>query len=492
MVFANKEWLMDFKLMSFLRSFFSNIKMLFSSQPIEVDEGYFPVIDPDKIKAELRIVEQARAQGAVGVPDARDTRLTETEHQIMGTVGSLRAATYKSGEGWLKVIQQRLDSIDLTQQRNRTIQLGEEFERKADSVLSRRDGELQDLLRNAKATKTELDAFRIENRRSEAAPKMVEWTGYAVKVAILAGCCLVESVINANFFASGMVGGLLAGVVMAFCLAVINILGAFFIGRLTTNINHIRPVRRLAGYVLLLVAILWTCAVGGLVAYCRFVMPQIQDETVGNMHLIWQSISTLTNPFDSLESIALFLFTVLFGLIALVDGYKWSDPYPGYTKIYKKHFEKFQDLLGLIQELQVELEGIKEETLDEIEANVKTAKDAISRFRSSMGEKGVAKKKVTQHLVLAENTIRALTQAYRYENQMVRPVDKPRPDYFNNEIVLDLEPFPDFGIEKDEARLAVQGDLLQEMLSILEPTRAKVQSAFIQKFDQLQPLQGQI
>ncbi|MGY2135865.1 hypothetical protein ACW9I8_04510 [Pseudomonas reactans] len=483
---------MDLKLISFLRSFFSKLKMLFLSPPVEADEGYFPTIDPDKIKAELRIVEQARAQGAVGVPDALDTRLTETEHQIVGTVGSLRAATFKSGQGWLKVIQQRLDTIDLTQQRNRTIQLGEEFERKADSILSKRDGELQDLLRNAKATKAELDAFRVENRRSEAAPKMLEWNGYAVKVAILAGCCMLESVINASFFASGMVGGLLAGVTMALCLALINILGAFFIGRLTTNINHVQPTRRLVGYLLLLFAVLWTCAIGGLVAYCRFVMPQIQDETVGDLHLIWQNISTLTNPFDSLESIALFIVTVVFGLIALVDGYKWSDPYPGYSKIYKQHFEKFQDLLGLIHELQAELEELKEETLNEIEVNVKTAKDAVNRFRSSMGEKSVAKKKVTQHLILADNTMRALTQAYRYENQMVRPVDKPRPAYFNDELVLDFEPFPDFGIEKDEARLAVQGELLQEMLSILEPTRKKVQSAFTQKFDQLKPLQGQI
>lgn len=478
--------------MSFLRRFLASVKALFSYRPDEISEGYFPVIDRERIKAELKIVENARREGAHGIPDARDTRMTGTEYSILASVDGLRKATIKSGMGWLKSIQHRLDSLDLTEEHNRTVQLSDEFERKSDSLLSRHDGELQDLLRNAKATKAELDKFRVENQLSEAAPKVVDWVGYALKVAILVACCVAETAINAHFFASGMAGGLVAGAVMAFVLAFFNVVGASVFGWASTNMNHVRSSRRIFGYGTLAFGAIWTCSIGGLVAYCRYVMPKIEESTVNNISLIWDSMANFVNPFDSLESIALFMFTVFFGVIALVDGYKWSDRYPGYSKVYKNHTAKFNDLLEFVEELQAELESVKGETLAEIESNVKKAKESIKRFRSNMGEKSVAKKKFIQHLGVAENTIQALFQCYRYENQMARPQDKPRPDYFSEEVVLEPEPLPDFGIEKDELRLIEQEELLRQMLSIIEPTRAKVQSAFNQKFDQLKPLYGQI
>lgn len=79
--------------MSFLRKLLAALKAFLFGERVETDEeGSFPKIDPEKIKADLRVLENARAHGASGIPDARDTRLTETELQIMGTVGKLRAA----------------------------------------------------------------------------------------------------------------------------------------------------------------------------------------------------------------------------------------------------------------------------------------------------------------------------------------------------------------------------------------------------------------
>jgi hypothetical protein len=49
---------------------------------------------------------------------------------------------------------------------------------------------------------------------------------------------------------------------------------------------------------------------------------------------------------------------------------------------------------------------------------------------------------------------------------------------------------PDFAIDHDEARLLVQERLLKDMIEKIEPIRARVQSSFTSKFDQLQPLQS--
>ena len=479
--------------MSFLRKLLAAIKAFLFGERVETDEeGSFPKIDPEKIKADLRVLENARAHGASGIPDARDTRLTETELQIMGTVGRLRAATFKSGERWLKQIQARLDSIDLTQETNHTVQLGEEFVRKADSILCRADAELQDEARTTRAQKEILDRFRSENKLPDIPAKLAGWTDHATKVGVLVLCCALEAFANSTFFAGGMQGGLLAGLMLAGLLAVANIVGCFFVGRLFTNKNHVNSGRKTLGWVCGLFGVTWTLLVGCFVAYCRHVMPQIDDETANQLQLVWESASSLVSPFSDFESIGLFVVTVIFGLLALHHGYAWQDRYPGYSKVYGAYVDSYQSMVEVIERLREELELEKQTTLAQIDENVKKAKQAIKRFKSNMNEKSVAEKKVTEHLVLADNTILALTQAYRYENQMVRPADKPRPDYFNDDVVLEDQGFPDFGTERDEDRLRVQEQMLSEMLAIEQPARAKVQSSFTQKFDQLKPIESQV
>lgn len=479
--------------MSLLKKIVVSIKsFLFGDGTQVAAEGAFPEINPEKIKAQLRVLENAREEGAVGVPDARDTRLTETEHQIQGTVGNLRAATFSIGERWLKQIQARLDAIDLTQEAKHTVQLGDEFVRKADSILSSADGELQEEVRIFKSRKAILDKFRANNELPDTPAVLPGWMDHAKKVCLLIIFGVAESALNANFFASGMAGGFLGGLSMALTIAALNLAVTFVAGRFCTNKNHVSGVRCFLGQLAGVAGVTWTLIVGIVVAYFRLVMPQIDEEGANQMQLVLNSMWSLVSPFTDVESIMLCAITVFFGLVALHHGYTWSDRYPGYTKVYVAYVDSFQRVIEIIGGLREALEKEKQRTLDQIDANVTKATEAIKVFRYNMGEKSVAKKKVTERLILADNTIQALTQAYRYANQMVRPADKPRPDYFNDPVALDAQDFPDFGLERDEQRLEAQQLMLKEMLDIHQPTRAKVQSSFVSKFDQLQPIEAQV
>lgn len=478
--------------MGFIKKFLAKLVGFFSKENAEDPQSSFPVIDPEKIKAQLDIVRQARAHGAAGIPGVRDTQATEVEYQIQGTVGKMRAATVKYGDQWLKQIQQRLDAVDLTRDTNNTVQLGDEFVRKADSILSIADARLREEVREAKAKKEILDAFRAKNRLPQTPAKMPSTSDHVRKVAYLVIFGAVESMINSLFFASGMAGGIVEGALVAAVLAAVNILGCFFAGKFFSNKNHVQGGRRMCGYSSGLVGALWTLAVGLFVAYCRYVLPLVNDESSDQLGLIGESIWSLTSPFTSFESIGLFLVTVAFGISSLYHGYSWSDPYPGYSKVYGSYAQSYRRMIQFVDSLRKELESAKGSTLLKIDANVKQAEDALKRFKRNMGEKSVAKKKVSEHLVLADDTIRALTQCYRYENQMVRPANMPRPDYFDQPVALHDQEFPDFGVERDEARLSEQEKLLGEMIAAVEPTRSKVQSAFNQKFDQLKPLESQV
>lgn len=75
------------------------------------------------------------------------------------------------------------------------------------------------------------------------------------------------------------------------------------------------------------------------------------------------------------------------------------------------------------------------------------------------------------------------------ENEMARPRDNPPPAYFDEPVTFVKAEMPDFGTEKDELKLAEQERLMHEMISSLETIRARIQSSFNQKYDQVQPLQ---
>jgi hypothetical protein len=479
--------------MSFLRQVWLAIKgFLLGTNERQDDEASFPNIDPDKIKADLKVIETARMHGEKGVPDFRDTRLTETEHQIQGTVGKLRAATLKTGERWLTQIQSRLDGIDLTKDFNHAVQLGDEFGRKADAILSKADGELQEAIRIAKTRKVILERFRVDNQLPDAPPKTHGWRDHTFKLCMLFIFCAAESFINANFFADGLAGGFLGGLMMAITVASLNLVVAFFSGRLLINKNHVSGLRKLVGWLAGAVGLTWTTAAGVGVAYLRFVLPQIDEEGANQFALVWQNLASHVSPFTDVESVALCAITIGFGMVALHHGYTWQDRYPGYQKVYCAYADASGDVIDLIREMQEKLREEKESTIALIELKARQADEAIRYFKSNMGEKSVARKKVTEHLVLADNTIRALIQAYRYENQFSRPADRPRPDYFNDPIELNNQDFPDFSTEDDEQRLRAQEEMLRQLRDIVEPTRAKIQSSFTAKFDQLRPLESQV
>ncbi|KPA98259.1 hypothetical protein [Pseudomonas asplenii] len=479
--------------MSFLKRLWQAIRSFLSGagKRVEDEDGAsFPRIDPDKIKADLKVIETARAHGEKGVPDFRNTQLTETEYQIRGTVGKLRAATLKTGERWLNQIQARLDGIDLTKEFNHTIQLGDEFARKADAILSNADGELQESIKIAKARKAILEQFRADNRLPDAPPKIHGGADHFFKLSMLVIFCAAESFINANFFAQGLAGGFLGGLMMALMAAGLNLVVAFFSGWALINKNHVNAMRKTAGWLAGVFGFAWTVCAGIIVAYLRFVLPQIDDDGANQLALVWQNFVAHVSPFTDIEGVALCAITVIFGVVAMRHGYSWQDRYPGYEKVYGAYTEASGNVIDLIQELKERLEEEKQNTISLIELKTQKAEESIRYFRSNMGEKTVAKKKVTEHLVLADNTIRALIQAYRYENQLARPADKPRPDYFNDPVELSDQDFPDFGIENDEKRLHLQEEMLRQIRDIVEPTRSKIQSSFTAKFDQLKPLES--
>lgn len=474
--------------MSFFRKLLGRIAQMFSRAD-EPDLDVLPKIDPERIKRELQIAELAKLRGAGGIPATTATQLSDVEHEIRGRLGRMREQVVKYGEQSLKMTQNRLDGIDVTREINRTIKLGEEFERNADQDISRMDGRMAERQKAAEEKTRALQAFREKNklleRPAEAAGSDRKWlnTGMLLLITMLEGAG------NAFLFSEGMASGYVGGFVAALSLSALNVCLCFFLGRAYTYKNHVSPTKATLGVFAVILALASMVLVGIGTAYFRFVLPQLEDETQSALALIITNIKAFILPFQDINSCALFVLTVISGLLAVYKGYTWTDRYPGYAKLYLAYEDAQRSYIFAIEALRTQLESRKVETLKQIDQNVDRAASEIQNFKRSMSQKSVVKKVVDERMVLADETLTGLIRMYRIENEMARPVGNPPPAYFDEPVTFAEIEMPDFSNERDDQKLIEQERLMTEMVASLEIIRARIQSSFNQKYDQLQPLQ---
>lgn len=475
--------------MHFFKRFFAFIASLFSSQETEHSEPLIPKIDPEKLKKKLDLQKIAREHGAKGIPRSGDTQLTAAEHAVRAELGRMREQTVKYGEQRIKQIQNRLDSIDITLDMNRAIELGNEFVRTSDHYLTREDGRMKDFASDAKTKFQLLSDFRRDNRLPSVPAKSLSSASKFLQIMIVFACCVVEGGLNATFFGSGLEGGLLSGFTMAFMLSSFNVVICFFAGLGFRNKNHVRGARRVWGWISFASAVVIMIGLGVLISYFRYVLTVDEDASHNAFPLVWQSLRAGIFPIQDFESLILFFGTIVFGCVGVWKGYNFTDRYPGYAGVWSQYAEAHRRYIELIEGLRDRLEVEKAEVLLKIDCGVQAAEKAIKAFKFNMNQKSIVKKQVSETLVMADETLQSLTRYYQNENMMARPTDAPPPDYFDHPVTFGPLDMPDFSVQKDELRLDAQEQLLRELVTEVEPIRARVQSSFNQQYNQLQPLQ---
>ncbi|MEF9900422.1 MAG: hypothetical protein RR736_24710 [Pseudomonas sp.] len=475
--------------MLFFKRFFAFIASLFSSQQTEQSEPLIPKIDPEKLKKKLDLQKIAREHGAKGIPRSSDTQLTAAEHAVRAELGRMREQTVKYGEQRIKQIQNRLDSIDITLQMNRAIELGNEFVRASDHHLTREDGRMKDFGSDTKTKFQLLSDFRNVNRLPNIPANCPSGGSKFLKIMVVFGCCVLEGGLNATFFGSGLEGGLLSGFAMAFMLSFFNVFICFLAGLGFRNKNHVRGARRIWGWGSFVLAMTVMLVLGALISYFRYVLTIYEDGSQNAFPLVWQSFTAGVFPIQDFESLILFFGTIVFGAVGVWEGYKFTDRYPGYAGVWSQYAEAHRRYIELVEGLRDKLEAEKTEVLQRIDNGVQAAENEIKAFKFNMNQKSIVKKQVTETLVMADETLQSLTRYYQNENMMARPKDSPPPDYFDHPVAFGALEMPDFSVQKDVLRLDAQEQLLREMVDEVEPIRAQIQSSFNQQYNQLQPLQ---
>ncbi|GAB6404220.1 hypothetical protein [Pseudomonas sp. MHK4] len=478
--------------MKFLKKFLAGIAKFFESRPDESVEPLLPPINEDEIRVRLEVVSKAHEHGAARVPAPDQVLRSPIEYKIQAELGAIRSMGFKYGEHRKVLIQRALDKVQLTRDANRMSQLGDEFVRESDRLLSVESTKIGISGQQLKARKTLLDDFRAKNKLPETDAALPSRNKRSQRWAILIIAVIAEGVCNAFWFATGLADGLMGGLMLALGFSFFNVMFCFVAGRWFTNSNHVSWMCRALGWASGAVGLAITVAIGFVVAYFRYALGVLEDGTQSAVSLALDAWDRGVSPFTDFQSIMLFGVTVAFGILALWHAYHWTDTYPGYAKVFKAYKDAFLVNTKALAKLRKQLEDEKSSKLAQLDADIKSAEDRIHRYKSYMNDKAVVEKNLVAYTVKAENTLRSLIQCYRYENQLKRPADCPRPAHFDEVVQFEDDKMPDFSIAEDLVRLAKQEELLSEMITTFEPTRKKIQAAFNQKFDQIQPLESHV
>ncbi|SAL00130.1 hypothetical protein AWB81_05845 [Caballeronia arationis] len=451
-----------------------------SDEPRDVDEN--------AIAKELNLEQEAQRLGAAGQPAPDSTLPLGIEAQIVQRVDKARLDFVAWASTRLSILNADLAKVDVTAVTQNARQTGQEFSRRADALLSERAPLLKSLSSTARNAEEELNAFRAANGLTRDA-QFPEGAGRFLRFSALAAFIVIEAVLNANLFAVGLEGGLIAGFVYAATFAFLNVIAAFLLGRyVIRQMFHRSALNRLAGIAGLLFSMLVMLTISLVIAHFRDAL--VSDVSNPSKSAL-ASLVHATFAIDDINSWLLLGLSLLFGIGALVDGLSLDDRYPGYGRLARRYAQAESDYQDEVSSLREDLESIKDEMLERLESDTRSAQALLVRHESLLEQKEKTRLRFKGSLFNAQRCMEALVTRFRTENKLHRK-GLPLPPSFSVMPVLEQLQQPDFRIAEGTAALAEQRACVKELMGQVQEVKAAIQSGFTQKFNSLVALDEQL
>jgi hypothetical protein len=442
-------------------------------------------IDVARVVAELDLVAEGARLGALGVPAPDATAPSGPETAALQRIEKSRQDYVDWATLRLGVIDQGLAACDVTAEVNRAAQADPEFVRQASALIAEREGVLRACAEAAQRRQAELAAFRARHSLAREA-EVLEFWGRAWRAALVLFLAVVEGVLNAGFFAQGLDSGLLGGAFYAMLLALLNVGTAYAFGRwLVRHVNHRDVAARLFGVASLVAAIAALVTVALCIAHFR---DALTAERPDASRVALDALVATPFVLHDLMSWGLFGLSVFFGVVALADGYKSDDPYPGYSAVARRARQAVDDHVDELDALREDLDELKERALRALDESVRRAQATVVAGAGWLQDKRAAESRLHTALRDADHALAAVLAAFRTENEAHRG-GAPRPAYFDAPVALAPLRLPDFRVEEAERRLAAQRAQVDALLAEVEAARTRIQAAYARTFDGLKPLE---
>jgi hypothetical protein len=438
----------------------------------------------DEITQKFKIVEEAKRLGKLGLPAFHAKDLTSVETEVLRHLNISREEIQKNAVNDLAKLGRDLTEKEHEYQKFRTDSLSAEFERKARQIMDSQGAWLKKLAANAIASIKELDLFREENnikRQANYPEKSQLFFQYTLLIAMI----VVEGVLNSSFFSEGISTGLIGGFIYAASLALINIAGCFFIGKVGVRwINHHKIYGKVIGLVSIFIAILFLSGMAISIAHIREAMASAVDNPT---QIAWESMQRNVWGLKDLMSWFLILLTLGFGIAAVVDGIYIDDVYPGYGSIFRRTESAKEEFESEFEEIRFELEDLKQEKLDFIDQQVSLCNELLFSVQKLVEQKQALIKMYQDKIDESEVVLFATLRKFRFENEIVRE-DGLKPSYFNTMPALIPINLPKLDLSRENELIGKLNEVIRNHERTISQQREDVYKVFEKYVSQLNHL----
>jgi len=452
---------------------FSSTPTRFRSRAFDTTRLDFPSINVDVVGRELDVLAHAERDAAEEHPSTEAEGLGGAEQRILTHVlGDINTNEARVSTALLG-FRRRIDEVDL---QRRLTDLGRLPNKLQDNLRELSTDTVTNLLpKRNELLKANQELEDLKSRynlsRDPRYPesRLLHW-------AFLFLFVLIETGVNAYFFAQGSDQGLVGGLMVAFFLALVDIVFIFNFGRLIPGVLAPMPWWRLAGIAATVMSVVWILGYNLLVAHVR---EQLQLDPTAGVEAAWKSFQA--NPFGlhDLQSWLLFVLGLAFSVGALFDGIKWDDSFPRYGDLHRRARDLGESYRVLHRRVLDRGRSLRDQVLKEKEKQLRSAKNDQLALGNAVDVKETMIVNFRRYVTECESACNALLGIYRSANEKSRKT--PCPSYFSEPFrfepptVLEEERER---LEQDQVRMTEQKELLGQIADHEEEVEAQVREVF--------------
>lgn len=455
---------------------------LFSSRGRKAPDGSDKLIplDSEKVADELGPDHLGLADGRKEMPPASATSPGGSEQKIVYFFQQEALAAQDLIDTRLKDLKNAQQKKKLSVEESFLKSVIKKLESSANSVLAGTSPELQQLKDSENELRDEYHVFRQRNRLGRSANYPDSWLFLtAVIVAIL----MIEAMLNGYFFAQANTFGLVGGVGQALITAGVNIAISWMLGWLVLRQwNHVHKGRRAIGWLGLLLFLCWMVVYNLFIGHYRDAIPKDGAATIPVVTDVGQNL--VNNPLGlSGDSWLLFAMGIFFAVIALLDGYNFDDPYPGYGSLARRLEEAQDDYQSALRGVRIALENLKEQSLIDLQ---KTNTEIEKRHRV-INDWSTAAQIYYENFINYFSDLNAMciqmVQRYRDSNISARQSDPP--EYFSESLKLEDRVTVSLKPPADDEYLQAEHERLKDLANSVHSLEDKVTRTYNRFADEL-------
>lgn len=380
---------------------------------------FFQQLDIEQMRQRLGLEEEEAQRRNGNSLSTNGHFFDDIEQRIISAIEREKQAAYKTLAQHLSTYRDRLVSINFQAQFTEGLMAAESAFSDFKWKVSIGRDLLFDLRRDVILITDEINRFKKRHLLERIAQ-------YPASMTLVVGVILVlltaEGVLNGTFLALGHIHGLVGGIGEALVIAMLNIGTGLVTGwKVLPFLTHRRISLKVVSILGCLLYVVWTLGFNLAVAHYRHVLGLVgtgaaQPEQAARLAL--ESLLAHTFDIPDIQAWLLFALGCLFSCIAVGDGWKMDDPYPGYGRRERRRVALQSDYIAQKENLIEELTNTRDAALTKMTSASNEVARRRSEYHAILSSRKRLEEEFRQHLDHLEQTANSLLNTYWRARQL--------------------------------------------------------------------------